>query len=297
MKHKALFIINPVSGGRRKDNIGQLIAGYLDTKVFEPTIQYSESVSHAHKIARDAVGTYQMVVAVGGDGTVNEIASGIAGTDLVLGIIPCGSGNGLARFLQIPIDIKKSILTLNTYKVELIDAAKLNGQWFFNMAGMGFDAHISELFSHNKTRGFFAYIKTSLKEFMSYKPQPYQLIVDGKSYSKDAFMLSFANSSQYGNNAHISPHASVQDGLIDVCVIKPLPVYRFPDLVIRMFAKLADTTKYVEIIRGKHVLVKRTQPGPIHLDGEPQLMDTDAEINVVPAILKVVVGETYSITR
>jgi len=295
LKSKALFIINPVSGGKKKDNVPELINKNLDTTLFEPTIVFTDSAMHGSQLAHDAKGQYKYIVAVGGDGTVNEIASSIAGTDTVLGIIPFGSGNGLARFLGIPMDTADAIKTLNGLRVEAIDAAKLNGQWFFNMAGMGFDAHISEVFSHDKTRGFGAYIRSAFREIVNYKSEAYQLEIDGASYIREAFMLSFANSSQYGNNAHVSPCASVQDGLIDVCIIKPFPLYRFIEMGIRMFTKTADKSKYVEIIQGKNILIKRNTGGPIHLDGEPQMLGTDAEINVMPGALRIITGKGFNV--
>ncbi|RYD86984.1 MAG: YegS/Rv2252/BmrU family lipid kinase, partial [Sphingobacteriales bacterium] len=230
---------------------------------------------------------------VGGDGTVNEIASAIVGSDTTLAIIPYGSGNGLSRFLGVPMDAVKAIETINKGRVEVIDSARLNGQPFFNMAGMGFDAHISDVFSHGKKRGFYSYLKSSIKEIINYRSQVYQLEIDGKQHEREAFMLSFANSSQYGNNAHVSPKASVQDGLLDVCVIKPFPLYRFPEMGLRMFTKTAEGSKYVEIIKGKHIKVIRTKPGPLHLDGEPQQAGTEAEINIVPKSLKVIVGAEF----
>ncbi|MGZ3764911.1 MAG: diacylglycerol/lipid kinase family protein [Mucilaginibacter sp.] len=293
MKRKALFIINPVSGGKKKDKVPELIQKNLDTNLFEPTIVFTTGALHASELAKDAVGQYDYVVAVGGDGTVNEIASSIVGTDTAIGIIPFGSGNGLARFLGIPMDTAQAIKTLNKERVETIDSAKLNDQWFFNMAGMGFDAHISEVFSHDKTRGFGAYIRSAFREIANYRSETYHIEIDGQTYIREAFMLSFANSSQYGNNAHVSPCASVQDGLLDVCIIKPFPLYRFIEMGIRMFTKTADRSKYVEIVKGRHIVVKRPADGPVHLDGEPQILGTDAEINIMPASLKIITGESF----
>jgi diacylglycerol kinase family enzyme len=161
------------------------------------------------------------------------------------------------------------------------------------MAGMGFDAHISEVFSHGKKRGFVTYIKSSMQEIVKYKPQTYYLEIDGVAYERKAFMLSFANSSQYGNDAHISPKASVQDGFIDVCIIKPFPLYRFPELGIRMFTKTAHRSKYVEIIKGKHISINRDQSGPMHLDGEPLVTGPNVKIDVLPNSLKVIVGRFH----
>ena len=293
MKRKALFIINPISGGKKKDGVPELINETIDADIIEPVIAFSDGVAHARVIAREAIGKFDIVVAVGGDGTVNEVASAIVGTDTALGIVPFGSGNGLARFLAIPMDTKEAIKNLVSGKTEVIDSARINGQAFFNMAGMGFDAHISEIFSHGKKRGFISYIKSSLKEVINYQPQNYHLDIDGKEYDYKAFMLSIANSSQYGNNVHISPKASLQDGLLDVCVIKPFPLWRFPEMSMRMILKATESSKYVEIIRGKHINIKREHTGPIHLDGEPQMADTGVDINILPHSLKVIVGSQY----
>jgi diacylglycerol kinase (ATP) len=293
LKRKALFIINPISGGKKKDGVPELIEKHLDASAFEAVTVFSDGVAHARQIAKEAVNKFDLVVAVGGDGTVNEIASAIVGSDTILGIIPYGSGNGLSRFLGISMDAEKAIQNLASGRVEIIDSGKLNGQSFFNMAGMGFDAHIAEVFSHGKKRGFLTYIKSSFEEIYKYKPQLYKLDIDGKVYEREAFMLSFANSSQYGNNAHISPHASVQDGLLDVCVIKQFPLWRFVEMGIRMVTKTTDKTKYVEIIRGKLIKITRDCPGPVHLDGEPQVAGTDNLVEVVPDSLKVIVGHSY----
>jgi diacylglycerol kinase (ATP) len=295
LKRKALFIVNPISGGKKKDGVPQLVHQYLDTTIFAPVIIFTDGADHARQIAKEAVAdNYDLIIAVGGDGTINEVASSLVGTNTTLGIIPCGSGNGLSRFLHISMDIKKAIKNLNTGHTEVIDTAEANGQPFFNMAGMGFDAHISEVFSREKKRGFITYIKSAFREINNYKSQTYHIEIDGKVYEREAFMLSFANSSQYGNNAHISPGASVQDGLIDVCIIKAFPIWRLVEMGIRMLAKTVDKTGYVEIIRGKHITVKREGPGPIHLDGEPQIAGTAIEISVVPRSLKIVVGDGYN---
>jgi YegS/Rv2252/BmrU family lipid kinase len=293
LKRKALFIINPISGGKKKDGVPELIEKYLDDSTYKAFIVFSDGVAHARQIAKEAVNKFDLVVAVGGDGTINEVASSIVNTGMPLGIIPFGSGNGLSRFLDIPMNAEKAVKNLTTGHSETIDSATLNGRPFFNMAGMGFDAHIAEVFAHTKKRGFFTYFKSSLQEVAKYKAQTYTIDIDGKVYEREAFMLSFANSSQFGNNAHISPHASVQDGLIDVCITKPFPLWLFPVLGVRMATATTDKTKYVEIIRGKHINVKRDNPGPIHLDGEPRILGTDININIVPNSLKVIAGGSY----
>jgi YegS/Rv2252/BmrU family lipid kinase len=293
LKKKVLFIINPIAGGKSKDKVPELIARYLDKNIFTYQIAYTQAPAEASIIAKQAINDYDIIVAVGGDGTVNEIASVVAGSKATFAVIPYGSGNGLSRFLHIPMDTAAAIKNLNYLCTETIDAAKMNGKWFFNMAGMGFDAHISEVFAQQKERGFSTYFKSSLQEITNYKPQTYQLIIDGKQYKREAFMLSFANSSQYGNNAHISPTASVQDGLLDVCIIKPFPLYLFPRMGLRMFFKTADKSNYVEIIKGKQIEVRRVKEGPVHLDGEPQILGANLHIEIVPQTLNIIVGKGY----
>jgi lipid kinase, YegS/Rv2252/BmrU family len=291
LKRKTLFIINPISGGKKKDGVPELVRTHFKG---DATIVFTTGVAHAHEVATAAINEYDMVVAVGGDGTINEIASALVGSKTVLGVIPCGSGNGLSRFLQIPMDIEQAIKNLNVGNIALIDSAQANGKPFFNMGGMGFDAHISEVFSHGKKRGFISYIRSSLQEVIKYKPQDYHIEIDGKVYERQAFMLSFANSSQYGNNAHVSPQASVQDGLLDVCIIKPFPLYRFPGLVVRMFNKTANKSSFVEIICGKHIVVKRKTKGPMHLDGEPEIAEAEVKVDILPASLNILVGGGFN---
>ena len=294
LKRKALFIINPISGGKAKDGIPALIGKGIDTSIFDFSIEFTEGAEHATMLGKKAVDEkYDLVVAVGGDGTINEVASALVNTDVTFGIIPSGSGNGLSRFLDVPMDIEEAIRHLNTGRYEVIDTATANNQHFFNMAGFGFDAHIAEVFSKQKARGFFTYAKSAFGEIVKYKPRNYRFSIDGKKYERSAFMLSLANSSQYGNNAHVSPKASVQDGLLDVCIIKPFSIWRFPEMAIRMFTKTTDRSEFVEIVRGKHIVVSQLQPGPMHLDGEPFMITEDVEINVIPRSLKIIVGDNY----
>jgi diacylglycerol kinase (ATP) len=293
LKKKALFIINPVSGGKKKDGVPALIDKHLDKTMFDYSIVHSTLEKPIRALAKEALPDFDIIVAVGGDGTVNEIASALAGTDKVLAIIPYGSGNGLSRFLKIPMDPVKAIKSLNAGPVQVMDAGKVNGQWFFNMAGVGFDAHISEVFSHGKHRGFKSYFESSVKEISNYKAQHYQIEIDGEIFEREAFMLCFANSSQFGNNAHVSPDASLHDGLLDIVIVKQFPVIRLLEMGLRMLTKQVESSKYVQIMRGAHIKVSRKGPGPLHLDGEPQIIGAELEIKVVPDSLKVIVGADY----
>lgn len=290
LKKKIIFIINPISGGLNKIFVPVLIDKYLNHQLFEAQIIFTDYNSHASVLAQEAIDNgFDIIVAVGGDGTINEVASVLESSGKTMAIIPCGSGNGLARTLGIPLDNAKAIARINQLNTLKIDVGLLNDRKFVNMAGMGFDAHISSHFAKSEKRGFIGYIKSTLKEITSYKPQNYSLQIGDKLIKTSAFMLSLANSSQYGNNAHISPTASVQDGLIDICIIKPFPLIVFPSLGFRMFAQTTPKSKYVEIIKAKEFMINRDKIGPVHVDGEPCVMGKELKIFVKPLALELIV--------
>ncbi len=290
LKHRILFIVNPISGGFDKVFIPNLIDKNLDHQKFDAEIIYTTHQAHAKQLAEQAVaGDVEIVVAVGGDGTINEVAGVLESSNKIMAIVPCGSGNGLARTLGISLNNAKAIAKINSLKTTAIDVGLLNNKKFFNMAGMGFDAHISTHFANSVKRGFLGYIKSTLKEVATYKAQTYEIIMDGKSIKREAFMLSLANSSQYGNNAHISPTASTQDGLLDICVIKQFPLRIFPVLGYRMFTKTAEQSKYVEIIKAKNFEIIREAEGPVHVDGEPFLMGKKLTVGLKALALKIIV--------
>lgn len=292
-KSNILFIINPISGGKDKLKIPAIIDANLDRTKFNPNYSFTEYVGHAAEIAEEAANkNFDIIVAVGGDGTINEIAAKVMQQQKILGIIPFGSGNGLARFLKIPMDTAKSIQVLNGMNVTKIDTGTFNEKFFFNMAGMGFDAHISSVFVGNKKRGLSGYVKLGLKEMLDYKPQTYHLLIDGVHYTREAFVVSVANSSQYGNNAHVSPHASVTDGLLDICIIKSFPLYKIPLLAWYMMSATTDKSDMVEIIKGKNINITRVDDGAIHIDGEPYFMGREIAVSIVPLSLNIIVPES-----
>lgn len=286
MKKTILFIINPISGGKSKLNFPSLVEKYLDLRLFTPTFVFTLEAGHATKIALDNP-EMDIVVAVGGDGTINEVASALENSGQCMGIIPCGSGNGLARSIGLPMRETEAVARLNQLREVRIDSGSLNNRKFFNMAGVGFDAHISHRFATHVKRGLGGYIQTTFREINAYSPQNYTLIMDGKTYERTAFMISIANSSQYGNNAHISPFASLEDGLLDICIIKPFPMYLFPVMGYRMFSRTAHRSRFVEIIQARNIVIKRETSGVAHVDGEPLLMDAQLNIHINPLSLTV----------
>lgn len=289
-KHRILFIVNPISGGFNKVFIPNLIDKNLDHQKFDANIIYTTHQAHAKELAQEAIASnVEIVVAVGGDGTINEVASVLESSNKIMAIVPCGSGNGLARTLGIPLNNAKAIQKINHLKTTAIDVGLLNNKKFFNMAGMGFDAHISAHFAKSVKRGLLGYIKSTLKEISNYKAKTYEIIIDGKPIIREAFMLSLANSSQYGNNAHISPTASTQDGLLDICIIKQFPLRVFPILGYRMFTKTAGRSKYVDIIKAQAFEIIRETEGPVHVDGEPFSMGKKLTVGIKPLALKIIV--------
>lgn len=289
MKIKIVFIINPIAGGKNKNHFSKVIASHLNVSKFEYELIQTESEKHAYELTKAAIlNGAEIVVAVGGDGTINEIGSALIGSACTLAIIPYGSGNGLARSLKIPMNTIQAVKLINQFKTAKIDAAKLNEHYFFNMSGMGFDAHISHVFAKDKNRGLLGYVKATFSELKNYRSKNYKIIIDGKTLEEDAFILSVANSSQYGNEAHIAPRAELQDGLLDLVIVKPFPLYLMPLLALRMFLKTADQSKYLISLQGKSILINRNN-NVIHLDGEPKLVTENIQIQILAKAINVIV--------
>ncbi len=289
MKIKIVFIINPIAGGKNKNHFSKVIANHLSTSKFEYELIQTESEKHAYELTKVAIlNGAEIVVAVGGDGTINEIGSALIGSAGTLAIIPYGSGNGLARSLKIPMNTIQAVKLINQFKTAKIDAAKLNEHYFFNMSGMGFDAHISHVFAKDKNRGLLGYVKATFSELKNYRSKNYKIIIDGKTLEEEAFILSVANSSQYGNEAHIAPRAELQDGLLDLVIVKPFPLYLMPLLALRMFLKTADQSKYLISLQGKSILINRNN-NVIHLDGEPKLVTENIQIQILAKAINVIV--------
>ncbi len=296
LKKTALFIVNPFSGTRSKASKEALIREHVPAGTFDYEIVFTEAKGHAVELAARAVADgVDYVVAVGGDGTMNEAARSLVGTATALGIIPMGSGNGLARHLGIPLDTVAALRLLAKARPVTIDSATLNGTPFFCTAGAGFDAYIGLKFEGKTKRGFGAYVSTTLREFFGYRPEVYRLTVGGVTTERPAFLVSFANAAQYGNNAFIAPQASIRDGLLDLCVMKPFPYALAVPLGLKLFNRTLHQSPYLEVSRTREVVVERSGPGPIHLDGEPHWMQAALHVQLVPASLRVLAGREEGI--
>ena len=291
MKKKAVFVINLISGTSDKAAIPGLIDLYLDKEKFEYEIAITQYAGHASEIAAKAKDDgVDVVVAVGGDGTVNEVARAIVHSDTALGIIPCGSGNGLARHLLLPLNVRKAIDVINRCEVRQLDYGIINDYPFFCTCGMGFDAFVSMKFAEAGKRGPITYVENVLREGLKYKPETYTIEDESGTLQYKAFLISCANASQYGNNAYIAPQASMSDGLMDVIIMEPFDVFEAPQISIEMFSKTLDKNSKIKTVRTRHLHIHRDKPGVIHYDGDPVMTGADIDIELKPKGINIIVN-------
>ncbi len=298
MKKQITFIINPISGTTKKAGIQDLIEKYLNHEIFDYKIRMTEYAGHAEKISEEEKSLHKdIVIAVGGDGTVNEVARSLVDSQTALGILPCGSGNGLARHLMLPMDIKKSIDIINKCEIHDLDYGIINKHPFFCTCGMGFDAFISMKFSEAGKRGPVTYVENVLREGLTYKPETYEIEDENGKKRYKAFLISCANASQYGNNAYIAPQASMSDGLLDVIIMEPFDVLEAPQVAIEMMNKTLDKNIKIKTFRTKHIHIKRKVPGYIHYDGDPVMEEADVDIQLVSKGIKIIVNPDADKTK
>ena len=290
-KKTALFVINPISGTVRKNRVREIIEQTVDSSVFEWSISLTAHAGHATQIAREAAARHvDIVVAVGGDGTVNETASGLIGSETALAIVPCGSGNGLARHLDLPLDVAKAVRVINQGLVHRLDYGLCCGRPFFCTCGVGFDAFISNKFASSSRRGPISYMENILKSGLSYKPQVYDIEDETGRVIHKAYVVTCANASQYGNNAYIAPSASMKDGLLDIVLIEPFNALQAPQIALQMFNKTLPENSHVKTFRAAKVTIRRRQPGVCHVDGDPFDAGREIVVELVHKGINVVVN-------
>ena len=299
------FIINPVSGSKETQNakkkLPKLIMQTLDSAQWLPNISFTEYAGHATEMAYQfARMGFDAVVAVGGDGTVNEVAKGIVESQkskvesrTALGIIPMGSGNGFARHLSIPVRAQKAIEMLNRSEPIKVDYGTANGRLFISTCGTGFDALIADHFAGSNRRGFSAYLQNILHDVFNYTPQTYHLIGDGLDVTHKAFLITFANANQWGYEALIAPKASVQDGKMDIMLMSSHAILGSASLALRLFAGSIDDSHFMDTIRAKEVTLERETAAPFHIDGDPVEMEKDIHIKIIEDGLRVLVEKRF----
>ena len=291
-KKRIVFVVNPISGTQGKKAILKWIDERLDQSIYDYSIVKTEYAGHATQIAANAVKEkVDVVVAIGGDGTINEIARSLVHTNTALGIIPCGSGNGLARHLRIPMEPKAAIDVLNRGHELCIDYGKINNIPFFCTCGVGFDAFISLKFADSGKRGLLTYLENTLHESLTYQPETYEIENEEGTMKYKAWLIACGNASQYGNDAYIAPQASLTDGLMDVTIMEPFTVLDVPSLSFQLFNKTIDQNSRVKKMRAKKIKIHRVNDGVMHFDGDPLMAGKDLEVEIVPAGLRVIASE------
>lgn len=285
---KVLLIVNPISGGKDKAPIVKDVLKTIDSTRFSTEVVHTEYAGHASKLAAES--DADIVVAVGGDGTQNEVARAIAGTSKTLAIIPCGSGDGLALHLGISRRPAKAAGTICSGSVVNADYGIFESHPFFCTCGVGLDAMVGWRFAQSGSRGLVSYIKSTIKTWFPFKPERYRVSVDGKLiWDAPASMITVGNANQWGNRAYITPHASVCDGELDITIVGPFRVWAFPGLLWHMMAGSADKSRHARCFRGKSITIERENEGPAHFDGDPIIMGRSMEISLVPRVLKILV--------
>ena len=278
------FIVNPISGAKNKAAIVEEVR-----RVFpDCEVLYTEYAGHARELASAAQS--DAVVAIGGDGTVNEVASALVGSGKALGIIPCGSGDGFALHLGISRNYRKAITQIKGAQVRRVDCGRMNGRFFFCTSGVGFDAKVGLEFSKKSSRGLSTYVSVSARNWFSYKPDHYRITLDGsRAWEGEAVFITVGNASQWGNNARICGAASVEDGLFNITVVKPFSTFKFPVLLARLLSGRIEGSRSTVCLQGRKVLIERGAPGPAHFDGEPLEEGIELAFELLPSSLGVLV--------
>ena len=283
------FIINPISGTKNKLNYDIKIKKFFIDSSIIPTIELTKKAGDATEIAKLYVSKpFDAIIVVGGDGTINEVVNGIGESGVPMGIVPSGSGNGIARHLGISMILRKALEIIKQGEVQPIDLLCINDKLSVNVSGLGFDALVAHKFQNIEKRGLVSYLKIIVSEFLAYKPQSYSLTIDGKEYNRDAFLISIANSSQFGNNAFISPSSSVSDGEMDICIVKPFLKIESPLVIEQLMTGRLDKGKYLEVIRAKEVVIKQ-ESEIFHIDGDPFENGRSVNVRIIPSALNMII--------
>jgi len=288
-KRKILFIVNPVSGGIRKDRFVRELSKAIEKSRLQAEVVLTHSAEETMLAAKQAViASLDVVVACGGDGTINCIASQLTDSQTALGVIPMGSGNGFARALKMPFKLDSALNVLQQGHVRQIDAGRVNENFFINIAGIGFDAHIAGKFHHSHRRGLSTYTSLVLKEFSRYKPERYRIQTDDNIFERQSFFAAVCNGSQFGNDFTIAPQADMMDGLLELIEVKKPSILQVPKLALNALQRKFDKNNLVNVMQGKSFTIEREKEGLVNIDGEPLEMGNRLEFGVNPSALHLV---------
>ena len=266
-----------------------LIDAYLKNHEFE--VSLTEHRGHGKEIAAAEHQNFDAIVAIGGDGTVNEIGSELKGTKCAMGVIPAGSGNGLARHLKIPLNVKSAIERIDSFSPKAYDTGMVNNLFFASTAGFGFDGHIAELFDKYPKRGFLSYAKLIAREYKKYEPLDYVIEVNGEEIKCKSLLCAIANSSQFGNGFTISPDSDMQDGKFELVMIEKFPFIETMAVGTRFFTQTIKNSKHFKAIQfEKSLKIQVGSENPIyfHVDGEPLEGGSKFQIEIKPKSLLII---------
>lgn len=293
---RIVFIINRNSVKKHDKLLHRVIDEKIDHQLNEVSLIYTEYAGHAEVLSEEAVrNKADIIVAVGGDGTVNEVASPTIKSGIILGIVPMGSGNGLARHLGIPRKIDKAVDLIAKLSTTVIDTCSVNDKTFVSIAGVGFDAHVADVFSKGTRRGFLGYFHIVANEFLSYKPENYRICFNqGEEVEEKALFIAFANSNQFGYNTTIAPNATLKDGMFDVCIVKKPEIYKLPLIANLLLLRKLEMSPLVRVIKAKELKICREKPGVVNIDGEAIMFDKDVSIKINPLSLKIIINPDVS---
>jgi len=293
MKKRIRFIINPISGVGRKNQLPGLIEQYLDHSVYDYEISTTEYRKHAKTIAAESARAgFDIVCAVGGDGSVHEVGTALIGTKTKLAILPAGSGNGLARHLKIPLDLIEAIQCINESHELLMDTGLVNDKPFLGVGGYGFDALIAKKFDEYHTRGFWSYAKLVFREYYKYKPVHVKIELPDMQRELNVVLCTLANASEFGNGFCVSPNSDVTDGKLELFILKPFSIWKAPAVIYRFFRRTSDKSRFAEIIQIDKARITLNDP-MAHYDGEPFEVRKELHVEVIPKSLHILVGKNY----
>lgn len=295
---RAMLIINPISGTGSKKAVPEIVQNRLQPLGISLDVRFTGGRGDATELAAEAAAAgYGCVLACGGDGTVNETARALCGTSTAMAILPAGSGNGLARHLGIPMDVKFALDIVEQGNVVASDYGTVNDRPFFCTFGMGFDAAVSHRFARMHRRGLMSYVKSALTEYVQYRPQTYTLSANGKILTEKAFLVAVCNASQWGNNAYIAPHASITDGLLDITIVHSGSPIDAAVMGMDIFTGMINKNTMVHCFRAPAVVIYRSAPGEAHIDGEPMMMDDILDIRCHRGSLRIFTPEAHDSFR
>jgi len=285
---KVLFIINPYSGIKDWEDVVQYIKRFWGGSKHKFEIAAIWKVGDGEMLARKAAqDRFDMVVAVGGDGTINEVARGLLHTDTALGVVPGGSGNGFARVFKIPLSRRRAVIKLLNPEFRRMDVGEVNGRIFLVTCGAGMDAHVSHIFSRGPRRGLWAYYVAATKIFFGYKPPKLRILYNGNVRDCEPILITAANLEQYGGGVKIAPGADPFDGFLDLAIVDKmsifLTVYHLPKLLLGFIKKVPQTT----ILKIKEATIINDISSPVHLDGDPMEPSNTLHIKCLPGALKI----------